>query len=52
MKRILICAGVFAACLSFGARAATPVETEMFRKEVAAGKMPVGAEAPSRIPRW
>src|ERR1700675_2451820 len=40
MKRMLICGSVLAACLSFGARAAPLVETEMFRKEVAAGKMP------------
>jgi peptide/nickel transport system substrate-binding protein len=40
MKRLLICGGVLAACLSFGTRAAPLVESEMFRKEVAAGKMP------------
>ena len=33
-------ASVFAACLSLGALAAPPVETEIFRKDVAAGKLP------------
>jgi len=40
MKRILICGSVLAACLSFAAQAVPLVETEMFRKDVAAGKMP------------
>ena len=45
MRRRIECMGtllasVFAACLSLGALAASPAETEIFRKDVAAGKLP------------
>jgi len=39
-RNCLLAGVVFAACVSTGARAAPLVETEMFRKEVTAGKMP------------
>ncbi len=58
MKRILsggfaglLACVVAAACLSFTARAATPVETEMYRKDVAAGKMPPVQKRLPEIPQ-
>ena len=58
MKRILtgecaclLACVVAAAFLSFAARAAAPVETEMYRKDVAAGKIPAVQKRLPEIPQ-